>query len=173
MFRSSRCAHRQEQRCRDDVTTHFWPHLHPSVKCSAEKKKGIPFHHLVLEGKIAGDKMDLLRQPGFIKAGGPINLHQPYGSRVNWARTERTNLTGLSNKRKDTSMREKNRPGCPLPTEWSHVGLALAQSGKSTSAMMRPSLRQSDITPSLSSRWYLFNARIQRLACVDPTQENR
>jgi hypothetical protein len=59
-----------------------------------------------------------------------------------------------------------------LPTEWSHVGLTLAQSGKGTSAMMRPFLRQSNITPSLSSRWHLFNARIQRFACVDPTQEN-
>ena len=69
-------------------------------------------------------------------------------------------------------MREKNRTGCPRPTEWSHVGLALAQFGKSASAMMHPSLPQSDITPSLSSRWHLFNARIQRFACVDPTQEN-
>jgi len=32
-------------------------------------------------------------------------------------------------------MREKHRPGCPLSTEWSHVGLALSQSAKSTSAM--------------------------------------
>jgi len=51
---------------------------------SIEKKKtGIPFHCLVLESKIAGDKMDLFRQPGFIKVGGPVNLHQQYGGRVN------------------------------------------------------------------------------------------